>query len=207
MASNPWIQTYTGRAFDLLDPQPEQIDIVDIAHSLSNLCRFTGHAAVFYSVAQHSCLVAELTRDLWRSEHGAEPPDVVLLAALLHDAAEAYVGDVSTPLKRAMREISFGHFSYDQIEARVHKAIAARFGIHPPEVSPLPDFREHCDALIKRADLIALATEHRDLFNSPTPRSWGLELPDAWPGRVDPWPPHVARREFLQTFTRYGGVR
>lgn len=194
--SAPWVQTYTGRAFDLLDPKPEQIDVLDIAHALSHLCRFTGHVRDFYSVAQHSCLVAEIVHDLWRAETLAPCQDVVALAALLHDAAEAYAGDVSTPLKRAMR--GEGELSeYDVIEKRIEARIAVRFGVDQVAAG----FAD----LIKRADMIALATEHAALFDGPPPRSWGIELPQPWPYKIEPWEPAMAQAQFLQAFTFFGG--
>ncbi len=201
MNAQPWIQTYTGRAFDLLNPRPEQIDPLDIAHALANLCRFTGHVRVFYSVAQHSCLVAEITRDLWAGERGAVCPQVVMRAALLHDAPEAYIGDVSTPLKRALRMADGGAeycvSPYDSIEATIERAVLDRFGA--------TDARGQAAVLIKRADMIALATEHAALFTGPTPRPWGLELPQPWPYKIEPWAPAVAQQEFLQAFHFYGG--
>src|SRR5271165_7548492 len=83
-----WIQTYTGRVMYPLDPRPEEINIIDIAHALSNLCRFTGHVRTFYSVAEHSVRV---------SQH-CDPKDA--LWGLLHDASEAYLADMSRPMKR-----------------------------------------------------------------------------------------------------------
>lgn len=83
------ITTYTGGTFDYSKFGPEDIDIRDIAHSLSHLCRFAGHVNIFYSVAQHCLLVSE------KIPGGPE----VKLAALLHDAAEAYVNDLPSPLK------------------------------------------------------------------------------------------------------------
>ena len=78
-----WIQTYTGRAFDLLDPRPEQIDPLDIAHALSQICRFTGHVREFYSVAQHSVLVACIV---------PEPLALAALKAGWADRADAMLG-------------------------------------------------------------------------------------------------------------------
>lgn len=198
MTDTPWIQTYTGKAFDLLDPRPEQIDVVDIAHALSQICRFTGHTRAFYSVAQHSCLVAEIARDLWRAAEWHHPcPEIVSLAALMHDASEAYAGDVSSPLKRAMR--GEGTVSeYDVLEARIQTRIAERFGYDRVAVG--------YGDLIKRADMIALATEHAALFDGKTPRSWGFELPQPWPYKVEPWSSNMARREFLNAFSFYGGT-
>ncbi len=85
-----FITTYTGLEFDYDDFKPDDIDIRDIAHSLSHLCRFCGHTNIFYSVAQHCLLVSE------KIPGGPE----VKLAALLHDASEAYVGDLPGPLKK-----------------------------------------------------------------------------------------------------------
>jgi len=85
-----WILTYTGKRFDTLNPKPEDICIEDIAHALSMICRFGGHCRQFYSVAQHCLLVScnlPVEAELW---------------GLMHDAAEAYVGDVVTPIKRLL---------------------------------------------------------------------------------------------------------
>lgn len=107
-----WLQTYTGKKFDYLDPQPEQICIEDITHALSLLCRFTGHSVAFYSVAEHSVHVSRLV------------PDHAALAGVLHDAAEAYIQDIAAPLKRLLPD-------YKLVEERVHRAITLRFGVVP----------------------------------------------------------------------------
>lgn len=124
----------SGDYFDLSDPDNNIIDIDSIAHSLSNLCRFTGHTSQFYSVAQHSFHVAQLV------------PKEHKLAALLHDAAEAYIGDVSAPLKSMLPE-------YRRIEEQIRRAIYQRFNL-PAE---LPE-------CVIEADMIMLATERRDLM-------------------------------------------
>lgn len=197
--TNTWIQTYTGRAFDLLDPQPEHIDVLDIAHALSQLCRFTGHTRAFYSVAQHSCLVAEIARDLCEGMIGAVCPDAVALAALLHDAPEAYIGDVSSPLKRALR--GEGQLSaYDVIEDRISRAVDIRF-----RLIGAPDHVGWTAQLIHRADMIALATEHAALFDGPTPRSRGFDLPQPWPYVIELWAPAKAQVQFLHAFKFFGG--
>jgi hypothetical protein len=131
------IKLYSGGYINLLSPQPEDIHLIDIAHGLSNLCRFTGHTARFYSVAQHSVLVSLLIED-----------PALRLVALLHDAAEAYLGDVSSPLKRLLPE-------YQCIERRFEEVIAERFGFSYGHL-----------AKVKRADFRALATEKRDLMAS-----------------------------------------
>jgi hypothetical protein len=81
-----WMQTYTGRKFYPLDPRPEDIDIMDIAHCLARMCRYSGHTKKFYSVAEHSVLMAE-----------AFPQYAAI--AILHDAAEAFFGDLPKPIK------------------------------------------------------------------------------------------------------------
>lgn len=108
-----WMQTYTGRAFWPLDPRSEEVDIKDIAHALAHQCRYAGHCNAFYSVAQHSVLVAQAV------------PEEIRLEALLHDASEAYLVDVPRPVKRFLP-------GYREAEERVERAIAARFGLAYP---------------------------------------------------------------------------
>jgi hypothetical protein len=107
-----WMQTFTGRQFWPLDPRPDEVDILDIAHALANQCRYAGHCRRFYSVAEHCVLLARAVAP----EHR--------LCALLHDAAEAYLVDLPRPVKR--------HFvSYRFAEAAVMAAICLRFGLKP----------------------------------------------------------------------------
>jgi hypothetical protein len=136
-----WIITRSAKRFDLLEPAAHMVDPTDIAHALSMQCRFNGHVKTFYSVAQHCLVVAELV------------PAQYQLEALLHDATEAYVGDLVSPLKQALPE-------YRQIEMRVWHAICHRFDIEPVLPPSVHD-----------ADLIALATEKRDLM-APHPDAW-----------------------------------
>lgn len=159
-----WILTRSGRKFDLTNPTADMVDPADIAHSLSMQCRFNGHTSSFYSVAQHCCLVA----DLVPAEHQ--------LHALLHDATEAYVGDMVRPLKEAMRDRATYHGAtclYEETEQRVWEAICERFDLIPI----LP-------ASVKHADLVALATEKRDLMP---------QHQEPWPclAGITPAPDHV----------------
>lgn len=129
-----WILTASGKHFDLIDPQPDMIDILDIASALANLCRFSGHCKIFYSVAQHSAIASQIVAPEYAIE------------ALFHDASEAYLGDVTRPLKQLLPD-------YRRIEQRVEAVIRQRLG--------LPDTQS---GAVTEADRIMLATERRDLM-------------------------------------------
>jgi len=107
-----WIQTSSGQPFWPLSPRPEDFSIFDIAHALSNLCRYGGHASQFYSVAEHSVLVSEIV-----------PPEYAL-DALMHDATEAYCVDVPRPLKLQLA-------NYAEIESGIWRALADRYALSP----------------------------------------------------------------------------
>jgi len=131
-----WMQTFTGRRFYPMDPRPEEVDPADIAHALSLLCRYGGHLDRFYSVAEHCVLMSE-----WVAPENA-------LAALLHDATEAYVVDVPRPLKRYLPE-------YRSIEDAVWNAICLRFHV----AGDLP-------AEVKEADNRIILTERNALMSN-----------------------------------------
>jgi 5'-deoxynucleotidase YfbR-like HD superfamily hydrolase len=173
------VQTVSGRAVDLLAVKPHQIAIEDIAHGLAHLCRFNGHTRDFYSVAQHAVLVSMCCR----------PAD--MLHGLLHDASEAYLGDVVSPLKHLPRMKG-----YRATENRLQRAIYVRFGLAPL----MPDS-------VKRVDAQMLATEIRDLM--PTCTSWPRWVMDtkALCLRIVPLPPADAERWFLGRFTQLIALR
>lgn len=110
---DPVIRTCSGIFFNAFAPTPEMVCIEDIAHALAFQCRFGGHLPEFYSVAQHSCLVAELV------------PDEHKLAALMHDASEAYLLDVPRPIKLRLA-------NYKEIEDGIMNVIAAKYGFAWP---------------------------------------------------------------------------
>lgn len=163
-----WILTHTGKRFTPLAPQVEDICIEDIAHALSNTARFNGHANTFYSVAQHSVHVSHIVP----REHS--------MTGLLHDAPEAYIADMVSPLKPYLT-------NYRDIEGNLWDAIAARFGL--PSELPLE---------VKHADLVMLATERRDLM--PPHRDEWIVLRGIEPlaMQINPFLPEAAKALFLQ---------
>ena len=174
--NNQWIQTFTGTTVYPLAIQQFSINIEDIAHALSNMCRFTGHTREFYSVAEHSIRVSELV------------PKELKLAALLHDGSEAYLSDIASPVKNHP-DFSF----YRDAELDVQTAIYQSFGIYL-------DFSKH--SIIRRADIILLVTEKRDLMTKGE-REW--ELPDIKPldKTIVPLSPSSAKQLFIEKFNEY----
>lgn len=167
------ILTRSGHYFDFTDLESNVIEIEDIAHGLSHVCRFAGQVPQFYCVAQHSVLVWWIVRDVL----GVTDP-TVWMQALLHDATEAYIGDMTSPLKRMMKE-------YQSLESRLDYLVLRRFGL-----SPL------LDPWVRKADLMALAIEKRELWGNPD--AWdvleGVEEVD-W--RLEPIGSADAKEQFL----------
>lgn len=167
-----WIITYTGKRIYLEDPNPRLIDIEDIAHSLAMLCRFQGHCLDYYSVAQHSVFVSKIV------------PDMYARVGLLHDATEAYVGDMVGPLKRTIG------VAYKRLELVWWEAIAKKFKL--PVEMPEP---------VAHADVVALLTERRDLI-IPHEYSWTLKSTtlEPHPTIISPLMPWEARAQFAQRY-------
>ncbi len=174
--ASPTMLTRSGRLFPLLDPRPEDVDPVDLAEHLGKANRYAGATDQPYSVAQHSLVVAELL-----------PPDEQAYG-LLHDAPEAYTGDITRPMKEALAATSAAAaLALHGIDAAIERAVFARFGLAwpmPPDVK----------ARVKHADLTALATEQRDLFAEPLVQP-GLPSPLA--RRIQPLPWFRAASAFL----------
>jgi uncharacterized protein len=168
-----WIETKSGTRFHILEPQQEEIAIVDIAHALSMMCRFTGHVRKFYSVAEHSWHVSHLV------------PAKEALWGLLHDASEAYIADINRPLK---------HFtpvgeSYMKVEKKIMDAICKRFGL--PSEEP---------EAIRNADTAMLYAEKSFLM---TPLSWDTKWGTGNPAAsvdIRCWGPEIGEAEFLHRF-------
>ncbi|UWQ29891.1 hypothetical protein [Leisingera sp. M523] len=165
----PTIALHGGGYFDFEAPGSCDFTIDDIAHALSHLCRFTGHCQRFYSVAEHSVHASRIV------EPGFE------LEALLHDAAEAFIGDIAAPLKSLLPD-------YAVIEDRVENAVLSRLGV-PVKKS----------AVVKLADLQMLKAEQAQAMGHREPWALLAGLPDA-DVHLKFWTPEAARAEFVNRY-------
>jgi hypothetical protein len=165
-----WIQVYPGQKFEALDPRKEDLTLEAIAHSLSMQCRYAGHISQFYSVAQHCLLVSRI----------CDPEDA--LAGLLHDASEAYLVDIPSPIKKDPR-FSF----YRTAEDKLQGVIAAWAGLET--VMP---------SSVRRADAEALAIE-ADNFLPVIVDNWTHDIPRR-DLQLIAMPPSVAKYEYIKRF-------
>lgn len=165
-----FMQTFTGRKYWPMDPRPHEVYIEDIAHSLSLQCRYAGHCLRFYSVAEHSVLIA-------RHLVATHAPEVAL-AGLLHDAPEAYCVDIPRPLKPYLT-------NYRAVEQDNWLAIAARYQL---------DRELPCE--VHDADNRIIADELVNLVPMP----WHARHANPLGVRLRYWSPEEAETEFLATF-------
>lgn len=194
-----WIQTHSGIAWSLLCPRASDVRLEDIAHSLAHICRFTGHTKAHYSVAQHSVLVARhVLYDAPNRPRPAVLPDWLGLAALLHDAHEAYLGDWSRPLKVAMRQVS----ESDPLRSLATRHDDAIAGWAWPNATAEEATSRFQHWTIRNADARLLATEARDLLGPP-PNEWE-DLPEPLPTHIEPWGATWAKKAFLEECRRLG---
>lgn len=165
-----YIRLRSGKKFNFLKPTPRQINIMDIAWALSGIPRFTAHSSYFYSVAQHSCLCSDRVED-----------DDLKFEALMHDAAEAYMGDCSSPLKQLLPDFKI-------IEHRIEGVISRKYKLQ----FPLP--KE-----VKTVDIKMLATEMRDLMIGEDYKRVNEKPFD---DRIKPWTAEWAYVNFLARYDR-----
>lgn len=176
--TDAWIQTYSGKKFYPYCPTAEMIDIEDVAHALSNICRFTGHSKFHYSVAQHSVHVANCMLNAGYSPKMA-------LTGLLHDASEAYLSDLNTPVKNCLPE-------YQELEVIVQSACYNALGGYI-----LDEITYRND--IKYYDWQLFLNEVQQLTNDP--QAFGVDVPDV----IVPIPmmmPHQAKEAFLNLYQK-----
>jgi len=176
-----WCQTYTGRQVWPLDPDGtplSAISLEDIAHSLSMICRFNGHCEHFYSVAEHSIIIAD--------EVFSQTSDPFLaLEALFHDASEAYVGDIVAPIKPNYIK---------KVEKKWAAKIAKKFKFSLSE-----------NPLIKLLDMRILITEGKELM-APPPASWGYDDIEPLNVNLDLLLPKPAKKLFIQKYFFYKNI-
>jgi len=170
------IDLLSGGEFNFLDPRASLFTAEDVARGLSHICRFTGHVDRFYSVAEHSVHCSYLV------------PDHLALTALCHDAAEAFLGDVSAPLKALLPD-------YKALEERAEAVVLPRLGAR----YPIP-------AAVKHIDMRMLAAEKLQVVGcfKIWPMLSGIDQAAV---RIGYWPPRLAARVWLDRFGELGGVR
>ena len=210
-----WLQTFTGKKIDLINPTREMVDIEDIAHSLSMICRYNGHCRDFYSVAEHSVMVEamgsqillrrEAERYSGRLSAPPKPTSEIVqqsLALLLHDAAEAYIGDLTTPLKRGLESVGYdaafpapeGRASkIEMLEYRWLLAIGEAFGLGDRLAEP--------SDVMRQADEKVMTVEVPMLFH-PVQSCWWetRNRPRSGEMVIQCWTPEKARRQFVSRF-------
>lgn len=171
-----YIETFTGKKFYPLAPVTQDISITDIAHALSNQCRFAGHCRKFYSVAEHSCRVSYLLEDWGECVH-------IQMWGLLHDASEAYLVDLPTPLKKA----EFG-VAYREAEQTLMREICNVFSLS-----------DEMPSQVRTADEVLLATEARDLMECKGD-NWDYLRSQPLAAPIHPLPPQEAFKSFLARY-------
>lgn len=176
-----------GTYMDLVNPNPAEISFAEIARALSRIARFTGHTNRFYSVAEH-CVNCVAVFGLHAAGDIYDDPYLRDIAqdVLMHDAAEAYLGDVSSPLKRVI-----GH-AYKPLEDRMQAAIGARFNLGGTS----PEWVKRCDLEMLAAEKLALLPEAGEW-----PCLEGMKSPE-----IEIWchPPEIAERDFIDTAVDLG---
>jgi hypothetical protein len=188
-----WCQCFSGETFFVFDPHTDEVHIEDIAHHLSLLCRYSGACKVFYGVGEHSVRVLLETERLACRDRlfaiDVEAVRLLSLCGLLHDASEAYLGDMIRPLKLGMSE-------YRKVENRVQACICEAFGLDPVE-----------PPIVKIADRRLLATERRDLM--PLSKlAWRTdEQVEPLLERIVPMSPAMAEIAFMDRFNELRGGR
>jgi len=199
-----WVQTgVTGKKFSLTEPKPKDVHIEDIAGALAKINRFAGNTAFPYSVAQHSVGVLLLVEeDLgWRLA-GAAGKQIALMA-LLHDAAEAYIGDIPKPVKVCIPEL-------EKLEMRILQCVYSKL-VRGWDMLTSNEEKKAM-RIIKRADDAMLAMEAERMLLRPPVENWhkkykreGISFP-SW-GALTPlnsWSWSRASEEFMRAFKKAG---
>ncbi len=177
----PWMQTFSGAQFFPLDIRAEDLHIADIAHALSYLCRYNGHTARFYSVAEHSIL---MTRHAMAAGLMTVP---FYRTVLMHDAAEAYIGDYPYAVKAVIPEVK-------ALETQIEAVLAPKFGL---------DQRPETKKAVKELDRRIVHNERNELLRGP--HAWVSDGYQPLDITIQCWEPREARWQFLELFSELEG--
>src|ERR1035437_334287 len=159
---NEFMITFSGIEFHMFNPKECEINIIDIAHSLSMSCRYNGHCSVFYSVAQHLLIGSELIKQQFKKEYFG------------HDFAETYTGDLISPIKRKSPE-------FYKMEAKIEKVIAKKFDL----IFPMPKEVKEMDNLMLRMELSYLTKYNKYNEEFPISKKDFMKMIDKTPTQVE----------------------
>lgn len=173
-----YIETYTGKAFFPSNPRVEDVTIIDIAHHLSNQCRYSGATAWHYSTAQHCCLLATY------AEYGLKATPLDCLQMLIHDAAEAYLVDLPRPIKQHMPE-------FRVVDCNIQTAVRKWLTL---DTVSLPSWQDELDSRI--------IVDERAQVMSDSGNDWKHDLVPLGI-EIAPWEPYVAEQQFLMRYANY----
>jgi len=174
-----FIETYTGRKFYSLEPSTKDVSVIDIAHALSNQCRYSGHTESFYSTAQHCCILASYAENVM----GGSALDC--LQILMHDAAEAYLVDIARPIKQHMPD-------FRKWDKKIQFTIREWLGLADVAIPPWQDELDTRIIVDERAQVMA-----------DSDNDWGMSGVEPLHVKVEPWPSKMAEKQFLFRYAAY----
>lgn len=169
-----FIETHSGKRFFFQKPTADMVCIEDIAYALSNLCRFNGHCKRFYSVAEHSVIISQ-----WLAMRGASVE--TQMAGLMHDCAEAYIGDMPKPIKITMP-------NFMEMEKRIEEVIFAKYDL------PFP-----FPSIVKEADCRILKDERAQIMH-PSEHTWMIDEAEPLGVSIEGVCPETAESDFMDRF-------
>lgn len=178
-----WIELHSGGRFPFKSFTKGDIHIQDLAHALAHVCRYNGHVQKFYSVAEHSVVMM-----LWAERNLKDITPVELMTILLHDASEAYIGDMTRPLKQMFPE-------FKALEERIHMAVAERFGTMYPHPEWLKDLN------------LRILVDERKQAMGKTENDWGMTSLEGLNVYLSFWSPAEARDQFRKQYERLCAMR
>ena len=176
MKDEPWVTTFSGRQFFITHATSSDIYIEDIAHGLSNICRYVGQCKTFYSVAEHSVRMAEILIKRGMSSRA--------LLALLHDSPEAYVNDLNTTVKKLLPV-------YVKVEADLLNTILDTYHVRRDDTLMDREIVKDLDTMIRTPEVLSLFSAHEGWNLKPFSYSY-----------IRPWSSKKAEKKFLKMFRR-----